>query len=342
MRCRSEARSSRNSLNMESMSMSRTLWIAFVVMGVVQIGCGSKSDPGTADANATSGQQATRISEGFGAPPAPASSAAPSSVSSTHPSGANPLDAMVPLSSLNLANPTKPEEVVGAFLDGMRTGNAAVIEGLLSTRARKEIADKGLDISPIGSPQARFEIGLAQVADPKDPNTMLVSSNWLEPGENGQMASEYEVVWALIKEPAGWRICEMAVDTHQAGEEIQVVNFENLSDVVPAGNAPAGNVPPNGAPPASAPRTASNPNPAVPPPALQPSALPQSNLPATGLPQSNVPPSSLPQSNLPAVNPPARGSLPALPNGPGNSPGSLPPLPPAGFGGGPAGQPGGR
>jgi len=215
---------------------------------------------------------------------------------------------MVPLSSLNLANPTRPEEVVGAFLDGMRTGNAQVIESLLSTRARKEIADKGLDIAPIGSPQARFEIGVAQLADPKDPNTMLVSSNWIEPGTNGQNVGEYEVVWALIKEATGWRICEMAVDTHLEGEEIQVVNFENLSDVAPS-------------------------DPTAPPAA--PSAGPQSEIPRTA---------SLPNGPAPTA-PPA--GLPPLPSGsapagfapPPSGAGSLPPLPPAGFGNGSAGQP---
>jgi hypothetical protein len=290
--------------------MKRTLWIAFVAVGLAQVGCGGKSDPSVAGGSSASGQQSNQIAEGTGAPPPPP-------VTPNQAPAAGSLDAMVPLSSLNLTNPTKPEEVVGAFLDGMRTGNAAVIANLLSTRARKEIADKGLDIAPIGSPQAKFEIGVAQVSDPNDPNTVLVSSNWLEPGAaNGQPASEYEVVWALVRESAGWRICEMAVDTHQEGEEIQVVNFENLSDVVPAGNAPAANAPPTSNPAGNVPRTAANPG----GPAL--------------------PPANFPASNFPASNPPAAGGLPALPGAPGGGPGSLPPLPPAGLGAGNSGQSG--
>ena len=297
--------------------MKRTWWIAFVAIAMAQLGCGgSKSDKDTT-------QPSNPIAESVGAPPAPLGQP-------TQASAPSPLDAMVPLSSLNLAKPTKPEEVVGAFLDGMKSGNAKVIEGLLSTRAKKEIAEQGLDIAPIGSPQARFEIGVAQLADPNDPNTMLVSSNWLEPGGNGQPPSEYEVVWALIREPEGWRICEMAVDTHQAGEEIQVVNFENLKDVVPAGSAPAGNAMPSGAAPANPPRTAANPN-AAPPtvPSNGLPALPPGNLPATNLPATN-----LPATNLPAVNPPASGGLPSLPSVPSSGAGRLPPLPsaPAGVG----------
>jgi hypothetical protein len=214
----------------------------------------------------------------------------------------------------------------------MRTGNAKVIESLLSTRARQEIVEKGLDIAPIGSPQARFEIGAAQLADPKDPNTVLVSSNWYEPGADGQIAGQYEVVWALIKEATGWRICEMAVDTHQEGEEIQVVNFENLSDLAPKDSTsapPAG--PATSTNPANEPaRTASLPGSApaaaAPPPAssggLPP--LPPSNLPA--LPGGNAGASGLPA--IPA------GSFPAGSAGGAGGSGSLPPLPPAGFGGG--------
>lgn len=273
--------------------MKRTWWIALAAIGFAQLGCGGKSDSGTADAGGATGQPLNPIAEAKSAPvPPPAGGPAPGVT-----------DVMVPLSSLNLANPTKPEEVVGAFLDGMRTGNAKVIEGLLSTRARQEIADKGLDIAPIGSPQARFEIGVAQLADPKDPNTMLVSSNWLEPGNNGQAAGAYEVVWALIKETDGWRICEMAVDTHQEGEEIQVVNFENLADMVPASNPPA--------------RTAANPNTPVGTPPPLPTAPP-----------------ALPASNVPPVSSAPGSTLPALPNAAGNGAGSLPPLPPSGFGGG--------
>ncbi|MCU0710349.1 MAG: hypothetical protein MUF23_18890 [Pirellula sp.] len=313
--------------------MKRTLWMAIVAIGIAQIGCGGNSESTTAGSTTAAGTQSETAAgqTASAAPSGLASAAAPNPAPSA-------LDAMVPMNSLNLANPTKPEEVVGAFLDGMRTGNAAVIEGLLSTRARKEIADKGLDIAPIGSPQARFEIGVAQLADPKDPNTVLVSSNWLEPGANGQPAGEYEVVWALIKEAAGWRICEMAVDTHQEGEEIQVVNFENLADVVPAGTPPAPG--PAGAPQAEVPRTASNPNalPGIPngPSAGPPPALPGN---APGAIPGSLP--AVPAGNLPALPPSASGSgsLPALPAGPSGGSGSLPPLPPAGFGGGNSGQP---
>jgi hypothetical protein len=232
----------------------------------------------------------------------------------------------------------KPEQVVSAFLNGMRTGNAQVITGLLSTRAREEIAKLGLNIDPIGSPQAQFEIEGAELVKPDDPNLVVVSSKWLEPRGTGQEADEYEVVWVLIKETAGWRICEMAVDTHQEGEEIQVVNFENLKDLkdpveaprtaaLPSAGVPVNNsavAPPNNASFGSA--TRPGPNPSVPAlPASGPNTLPGGGLPPSSPSNSGFPGSSGAPSGLPPGLPPAGGLPPATTGANGNG---LPPLPP--------------
>lgn len=309
------------------------LWVAMVAATVSQVGCGSKdggeaakgsTSPTNSTANvATPGPASAAVTGGaIGAP----AGVAPGGVAASAPAG----DGMIPLHSLNLANPTKPEEVVGAFLEGMRTGNATVIESLLSTRARQEIKAKELVIAPIGSPQAQFEIGKAEFADPKDPNTVLVPSNWLEPGANGQIAGDYEVVWALVKEPTGWRICEMAVDTHQPGEEVQVVNFENLTEVASQSEAPRTAALPNAG--TTAPPPASGGVPALPVsgsnglPGTVPSGVP-AGVPA--VPGSN--PSGLPSAGgvgLPPVNAPAGGAVPppGIPAGAGSAPASLPPV----------------
>jgi hypothetical protein len=209
----------------------------------------------------------------------------------------------------------------------MRTSNALIIESLLSTRARQEIKSKGLEISPIGSPNAAFEIGKAQMIDPKDPNVMLVSSNWLEPGASGMPGSEYEVVWALIKEVDGWRICEMAVDTHTEGEEVQVVNFENLTEVAAESTGE---------------RTAAVPNSNTQSPA-PPANIPALPAPNAGVPAANqgipggipaLPPANagLPPSNIPALPAGNAGSLPPLPPSSGSGfPSALPPAPAAGL-----------
>lgn len=334
--------------------MKRMLWMTVLAATVSQVGCGSKDTStvaaGTAPAtnsqlpgSSGAGNAATNQVAGVGTAQGPAGQMAP------------PPAVTVPLNTLNLANPKKPEEIVASFLDGMRSGNAKVIESLLSTRARQEITAKGLDIAPIGSPQAQFEIEKAEFPDPKDPTIVLVTSNWLEPALGAQEATEYEVVWALVQEPEGWRICEMAVDTHIEGEEIQVVNFENLADVVQQTEAPRTAALPNGPAPApvavpgaagipALPPGGSVPGGSVPggsvPGGIAPTGFPPAGV-APGVAPAGLPPAGLPPAGLPqgaGSLPPASGagSLrnpgPAIPgSAPGALPsGSLPALPPAG------------
>ena len=304
--------------------MKRFIWAATIAAMLGQVGCNSGNKDQVAQEKGAAPLAAPTTTSGNGQPVASASSPAPQ-------------DEMIPLKSLNLTNPTKPEEIVGAFLEGMRTSNAKVIESLLSTRARQEIKAKGLEISPIGSPNASFEIGKAQQIDPKDSNVMLVSSNWIEPGTPGMPGSEYEVVWALIKEVDGWRICEMAVDTHTEGEEVQVVNFENLTEVVgePTGERTASlpTAPTQG--PANAPALPGT-APALPgtAPAL-PGTAPA--LPGTAPALPGTAP-ALPGTapGLPALPTGSGSSLPGLPSLPATSGPSLPSIP---SGASPAGLP---
>jgi hypothetical protein len=278
---------------MDPLSMKKQILFASLAAAMIaNVGCdsGKKTELAQNGAQALSGANANTANKSTGA------LSGPKTANAGQASALPSVDGMVPLSALDLSNPTRPEEIVGAFLEGMRSGNAKVIESMLSSRARQEIQAKGLEIAPIGSPQAAFEIGKAEQVDPKEPNVMLVTSNWLEPSTDGN-ATEYEVVWALVRETEGWRICAMAVDTHVEGEAIQVVNFENLAEVAPE-TAPGGAPAPQGA------RTATLPNG------------------ANGAPQLPPPP----PSNAPAL-PPTNGGLPALP--PSGAP--IQPLPPTGL-----------
>lgn len=320
--------------------MKRMLWMTVLAATVSQVGCGSK-DTSTVAAG-TAPATTSQLPGGLGAGGAATNQVSGgSNALAVSGQTALPPAVTVPLNTLNLANPKKPEEIVASFLDGMRSGNAKVIESLLSTRARQEITSKGLDIAPIGSPQAQFEIEKAEFPDPKDPTIVLVTSNWLEPALGAQEATEYEVVWALVQEPEGWRICEMAVDTHIEGEEIQVVNFENLADVVQQTEAPRTAALPNGPAPAPAAVPGAAGVPTLPPGgsvpgAVAPAGFPPAGLPPAGLPPTGLPPTGLPQGtgSLPTAS--GAGSLrnpgPAIPgSAPGALPaGSLPALPPAG------------
>jgi len=242
-----------------------------------------------------------------------------------------------------LTTPSDPKEVVRLFLDSMRQGNGAQLSSLLSSLAREEIKRKELEIAPLGSPMATFQI----IEAAEQNGGMLVSSTWTEPEQPGQPPTELEVVWELRKEPDGWRICGMAVDPKN-GDEIQIVDFEKLepekpaqdpqriaalpnvptglpvNNVAPVGNYPANNgVAPNNAFPASN----------LPPvqnygPGQTGSFQPASNLPATGF-QPAVPS----PSNYPASQPnglPQPGGLPQ-PSAPYGNSNQLPPVVPGNY-----------
>ena len=260
-----------------------------------------------------------------------------------------------------LTTPSDPKEVVRLFLNSMRQGNGAQLSSLLSSLAREEIKRKQLEIAPLGSPLATFQMGEVAEQD----GGMLVSSTWTEPEQDGQPATELEVVWELRKETEGWRICGMAVDPKN-GDEIQIVDFEKLEPEQPTQdpqrvaslpNAPGanlgnagntgglgGSIPPNSPqtnvsvpnnvpagnfPPAAnfgqAPTYGQAPNGNFPPAnnALPPSAgNPPSNLP------SNLPPSRYPTNPPPTGLPQPSGQYGNSTLPPANLPGNFA-LPPA-------------
>lgn len=273
-----------------------------------------------------------------------------------------------PASNLALTTPSDPKEVVRLFLDSMRQGNGAQLSSLLSTLAREEIKKNKLEIAPLGSPMATFQILEAAAKD----GGMLVESTWTEPEQPGQPATELEVVWELRQEPAGWRICAMAVDPKN-GDEPQIVDFERLEQepaaqdpamvaqlpaasmsVPPMPNAPTGFGAPqqNSMPPANG-SNGFQPNNSLPPINSLP---PMTQSPMTQSPSSSLPPSGNfaptapsngygqptsggyappPSGNFPPANQgftsgPNAGGQTQQPNPYGNS-NQLPPIVPGGY-----------
>jgi hypothetical protein len=179
--------------------MRRVFWIPFFAGLLLSTGCGGGQSNSDNSATAKNG------------------------------AGNNTPGQLVATQSPNLKVPSDAKEVVALFLDSMRQGNGAQLSALLSTAAREEIRRRELVIDPLGSPAAQFKIGEAVA----EQDGMLVSTMWIEPATAESAAAELEVVWELRKEPAGWRICGMAVDPRN-GDEVQIVNFESMAPDEPA------------------------------------------------------------------------------------------------------------
>lgn len=127
--------------------------------------------------------------------------------------------------SADLADVPSPTDVVSQFLDRVRRGGETTDAGqLLTQRAQSELKRIGRTVQPIGTPDARFDVRQA-AAIPNEPGSMLVQSIWTEPNNDGSNG-QYEVVWAVHREPVGWRISGLAMEMNP-GQPPIVIDFEN-------------------------------------------------------------------------------------------------------------------
>jgi hypothetical protein len=118
-----------------------------------------------------------------------------------------------------------PTDVVSQFLDLIRRGGEDSGAGLLLTAtAQSELARIGRTVQPIGSPDAKYTVTRATDV-PGQPDASLVHCIWQEPTATGG-TEEYQVVWALQREAAGWRISGLAMEL-DPNEDPMIVDFED-------------------------------------------------------------------------------------------------------------------
>lgn len=195
---------------------------ALLLAGLLVVGCGSPSPDNQTAQNGTTGN-----------------STAPNAAAGSAPV-ANPA-----------SNTPSPTDIVSQFLDQIRRGGEDSGAGtLLTTQAQSELKRIGQTIQPIGSPDAAYQVTRAQMV-PGDPNSALVHCIWTEPDADGS-TQDFQVVWAVEREAAGWRISGLAMEL-EAGAEPMIIDFENgermaqvlsapgqgASSVGPAANGPA-------------------------------------------------------------------------------------------------------
>lgn len=118
-----------------------------------------------------------------------------------------------------------PTDVVSLFLDEVRRGGEdSRAQSLLTQRAQAVLSKIGHTVQPLGSPDARFDVTRAESV-PGEQNAALVHSLWREPTENGTL-QDFQVVWAVEREAAGWRISGLAIEIAE-NQPPQIVDFED-------------------------------------------------------------------------------------------------------------------
>jgi hypothetical protein len=136
-----------------------------------------------------------------------------------------PPTAPQPAAKLSEKGSPSPTDVVSQFLDEVRRGGEdSCANDLLTKRAQAELQRIGRSVQPIGSPDAGFLVTRAESV-PGEDDSALVHSVWSEPNADGSK-SEFQVVWAVQQEPAGWRISGLAMELASDQAPV-IIDFEN-------------------------------------------------------------------------------------------------------------------
>lgn len=131
-------------------------------------------------------------------------------------------------SPAGLTRQTPPDQIVAAFLDALRKGDSGVAEALLTRRAHDETRKRDLTLQELGSPQARFEVGVPKYLG-TNKNGAHVNTAWTE--EKDGAVISYDVVWALRREDSGWRVAGMGAQL-EPGQPLVYLNFEDPDDML--------------------------------------------------------------------------------------------------------------
>jgi hypothetical protein len=143
------------------------------------------------------------------------------SQSETSPSGGN--------DAASVQQPSGPQATVAQYLEAVRTGDAATVNQLLTSRARQKTTDLNVAVAPPGSDTAQYDVGQTRfLSEAKD--AAHVESRWTDLNDNGQ-AQTFDVTWILRQEPAGWRVAGM-MGRFIEDQPLIVFNFENPTEVL--------------------------------------------------------------------------------------------------------------
>jgi hypothetical protein len=118
--------------------------------------------------------------------------------------------------------PPGPEVSVQKFLAAIQSGNDEQAAEMLTDLAREKTAEMGMMVAPPGNEDASFKIGVVEIM----PNNVAhVASSWDDEGET------HEIIWALRREKAGWRIGGLATKLFPDQENPLILNFEDPADM---------------------------------------------------------------------------------------------------------------
>jgi hypothetical protein len=123
--------------------------------------------------------------------------------------------------------------VVYEFFDAVRQGHTAEANKWLTPLALQRITEQQMNVTPPGSPTARFQVG--PVKHVENANA-VVELTWSDVDADGKRYTEPKM-WCELRVCDGqWRICGMAQDLGP-NRTPMVMDFESLQGIAPTGPA---------------------------------------------------------------------------------------------------------
>lgn len=145
-------------------------------------------------------------------------------------SGCGKSDDQTPTAAV-VTPPAQPEDILQQFLTAVKAGEKAAAENLLTTVAREKTAAEGIGIGNLSNAGMSFVIqGVQPLIMPDGKEAAHVSCVFSEKQDDGKVES-HNIIWALRKETAGWRVAGMAW-TPFAGEPPIFMDFEDPADML--------------------------------------------------------------------------------------------------------------
>jgi hypothetical protein len=194
----------------------RPLLGSWLIVGVLAslIGCGSRSAPSPSASDGSSG------------PAAGLNAMAPAAQTGHHANG-HTAPGGVHVAALPPVN-CSPDEVVVAFLGGMRSADSNLTAALLTAVAQQETVKHNWPVQPPGAPEATYQLGHVSYLDPNR-SLAQVPCVWTEPdGEGGKL--QFEVLWVLRQQQDGWRVAGFATEI-VPGRPPVFFNFEDIASL---------------------------------------------------------------------------------------------------------------
>lgn len=146
--------------------------------------------------------------------------------SKTSPTAAGDAAAQPAVQQTAASAEASPGEVIGQFLEALRTGSDEKAMALLTPLARQKAIETGRSPTPEASDTARFQVG--EVKFPQE-GVAHIDCQWTDLDQYGKPRTD-RAIWVCRREAEGWRVGGVAAFVLKNKDPL-LLNFEDPDDM---------------------------------------------------------------------------------------------------------------